>query len=107
MHNRSHIASWLLLAAYLPMLLASSLHVHHETIDLKDNCGECAGHIEVQHHHKFDCQYCNFLNLDYWGKDSSQSDLILPTTSTPAPLVETSPVLTQHEGVKLRAPPAA
>lgn len=38
-----HIVTIILLASYLPMVIISSLHVHHETIDIPDDCRQCAG----------------------------------------------------------------
>lgn len=70
-----HMASIVLLAAYLPMVVLSSLHIHHETVDFHDDCTQCVGHFEAQHHHECDCQYCQFLSLGYFGQDGGQPSL--------------------------------
>ncbi|MBP5546633.1 MAG: hypothetical protein J6X59_05075 [Bacteroidales bacterium] len=79
MNRYRRIASWILLVAYLPLVVMSSLHVHHETVDTKDVCSHCAGHIEDQHHHESNCQYCHFLNLSYLGQQTGQSTPIFIT----------------------------
>ncbi len=100
-----HIASILLLATYLPMAVLSSLHVHHETIDVHDDCLQCVGHIETAHHHDHDCLYCIFLGLNYFVHDEGQMAVLFPTMeslSTPTPAVV--PLI--HCGMNLlRAPP--
>ena len=102
-----HIVSIVLLAIYLPMIVLSSLHVHHDTIDAHDDCQQCVGHVEEAHHHDHDCLYCNFLSLDCMVQDEGQTVDLLPVTkciATPTPTA----VLQFHHGVaRLRAPPAA
>ncbi|MBP5515454.1 MAG: hypothetical protein J6X86_00760 [Bacteroidales bacterium] len=103
-----HIASIVLLAAYLPMLVASSLHIHHqsdETVD-SDNYLQCTGHFEIQHHHNCDCQYCHFLGLNYLCQTAEESSLFIPdveSVSIPAP---SQHVQTRQGVALLRAPPA-
>lgn len=74
------IAPWILLAAYLPLVVQSSLHVHHDTVDVHDACQQCVGHFESQHHHQSDCQYCHFLGLNYLRPSSGQTTVLLPAT---------------------------
>lgn len=102
-----HIASIVLLATYLPMVIQSSLHIHHETIDELDKCLECAGHFETNHHHQHDCQFCHFLNLNYIVQTSEQSTFtFLSTDRLHTSNVEQIEI--QHYGVSLlRAPPTA
>ncbi len=100
-----HIAPIVLLASYLPMVVLSSLHVHHETIDVQDDCLQCVGHIETAHHHDHDCLFCNFLAQSYLAQDGGEPATILPATeliSTPTPAM----VSQLRLGVALlRAPP--
>ena len=102
-----HIAPIVLLATYLSMVVSSSIHVHHETIDVHDDCLQCVGHIEEAHHHGHDCLFCNFLAQSYLVEDEGQTATILPTTeriSTPTPAMVSKVRL----GVaQLRAPPVA
>ena len=73
-----HIASILLLATYVPMVTLSSLHIHHDTMDIRDNCLQCAGHFDNHHHHQHDCLYCNFMSQHYVGQPMSLPDVVLP-----------------------------
>lgn len=106
-----HIASIVLLAAYLPMVVLSSLHIHHETIDNVENCADCAnhvahpGHIDTMHHHQSDCQYCLFLSLNYDVQAAEQSMAPYPMLEVVAPM-SSSPMLPIHHGVPhSHAPP--
>lgn len=102
-----HIAAIVLLATYLPMVMLSSLHVHHESADTNDNCLHCVGHYEAQHHHHSDCQYCNFLSLNYLSQDHGQRTTLQPSHATFA-THESAPINGSHHGVALlRAPPEA
>lgn len=102
-----HIASIILLATYLPMVLLSSLHTHHDTVDSHDNCLQCAGHFETHHHHQHDCLFCNFLSLYYHGQPLEQPRFILPSAETTLPAV-VGKTDTQCAGAAmLRAPPTA
>jgi hypothetical protein len=99
------IAPWLLLAAYLPLVVVSSMHVHHETVDIHDDCLQCAGHFEAQHHHQNDCQYCHFLGLRYLGQTAGHLAMLIPSTDTPT-LPACEPTVQLRHGVSLlRAPP--
>ena len=89
------------------MVMLSSLHVHHETLDAHDGCLQCTGHIETAHHHDSDCIYCTFLSLNYLAQDEVQSNTIHSDTerlSTPATAMATQ---FRHGVTLLRAPPAA
>ena len=104
-HFLRHIASIILLATYLPMVMLSSIHVHHDTIDVHDDCLQCVGHIEEAHHHDHDCLYCHFLSQSYLGENTEPSAVVLPATeriTTPTPAM----VAQLRLGVaRLRAPP--
>lgn len=85
------IASWVLLAAYLPLVAVSSFHVHHETVDNHDDCLQCTGHFETQHQHNCDCPYCYFLSLSYLGRNAKSSAVLLPVTEHhPTEIAETT-----------------
>ena len=106
-HLLRHIAPIVLLATYLPMVVLSSMHVHHETIDVHDDCQQCVGHIEEVHHHDHDCLLCNFLAQSYFAQDAGQTATILPAAERIS--VPTQAMAKQfHYGVpQLRAPPVA
>lgn len=102
-----HIASIVLLATYLPTVMLSSVHVHHETQDTHDDCLQCAGHIESHHHHEHDCLFCHFLSLNYLVQAAGQSRTILPTTDRCPAFVAEQVTTTSHGVSLLRAPPTA
>ena len=65
--SKRHIASWLLLAVFVPMLLLSSVHVHDEA-PMKAVCDacvhhHCSGHIGLLTDSMDDCVLCQFLTL--------------------------------------------
>ena len=67
---KRHIASWVLLAVYLPLLLFSSLHIH-ETSNVRDaECAECVhhqchGHLAQLSDGMHQCVLCQFLTISY------------------------------------------
>ena len=99
------MASWVLLVAYLPLAVLSSVHVHHDTVDRDDDCMQCAGHFEAQHNHQNDCQYCHFLSLSYLGQAIGQSTGPLPATEMLVPSACEPMVQLGHGVSLLRAPP--
>ena len=104
-HALRHYASIVLLATYLPMVVLSSFHVHHETVDTHDGCRHCTGHFETVHHHDNDCQYCVFLGLHYLGRVFRQSKIILPVAK-PSSVERTDiPEMPRCGVLRLRAPP--
>lgn len=66
---KRHIAAWLLLAVYVPMLLLSSLHVHEGGISHSEvECSDCVhhschGHLTQTATWVHDCVLCEFLTL--------------------------------------------
>ena len=67
-NNRRRIASILLLAVFLSMLLFSSLHIHPDQTLTQDECTDCVahhcgGHIGQQTLSFDDCVLCQFLTL--------------------------------------------
>jgi hypothetical protein len=71
MMAKRHIASMVLLAVFLPMLLLSSFHIHPEIHLEEDECEACvhhqphAGHFGNQTFCSFDCVLCQFLSLPF------------------------------------------
>ena len=68
--NRRHIASWLLLAVFVPMLVISSLHVHEDGAAAETECVECVhhschGHLTQIATWTHDCLLCQFLTLTF------------------------------------------
>ena len=100
-----YIASFVLLVSYLPMVVLSSLHVHHETIDAHDDCLQCVGHIEEGHHHEHDCLFCNFLGQSYLAQDEEQQATIFPASECICMPTQLLVKQLHHGVVQLRAPP--
>ena len=65
------IASWLLLAVFLPMLVFSSLHIHENQLTTGEECTECvnhqphAGHFSTSMSFYDSCVLCQFISLSY------------------------------------------
>ncbi|MBO4307876.1 MAG: hypothetical protein J5848_06160 [Bacteroidales bacterium] len=102
-----HIAPFVLLATYLPMVVLSSMHVHHDTVDVHDDCLQCVGHFETAHHHDHDCLFCTFLSLNYFGESTEQSTAILSTTERFATPTVSMVQQFYHGVASMRAPPTA
>ena len=104
------LASWLLLAVYVPMLLLSSLHLHHWDLDEGATCEECvrhhcSGHLSPLSIGRHVCILCQFLTLPML----CAAIAVLIVYSLPCKMVHfvwlcrTS--LAHLGGVSLRAPP--
>lgn len=70
--TRRHIASWILLAVFLPMLVFSSLHQHHyEQQSIDTECSHCVnhkphdGHLTMQTFTKHACVLCQILTFTF------------------------------------------
>ena len=69
-NRKRHIASWLLLAVFVPMLILSSLHVHEQVQKNIVDCKECVdhhchGHLTQLSMSMDDCVLCQFLMLTF------------------------------------------
>lgn len=105
-HLQRNIASIILLTSYLPMVTLSSFHVHDDTVDAQDSCGQCVGHFENPHHHHHDCPYCIFLSLNYFVQ---QTFRIVPQweSATEPHLTDVTIFSYRYGASLLRAPPVA
>ncbi|MBR4729239.1 MAG: hypothetical protein IK075_03155 [Prevotella sp.] len=67
--TKRHIASWMLLAVFVPMLVLSSLHVHKASSSVAETeCSDCVhhnchGHLAQTTIAIHDCVLCQFLTL--------------------------------------------
>lgn len=112
LNHRRHIAPWLLLAVFLPMLLFSSLHVHEESnTTAVTECADCVhhnchGHLTQTATWMHDCVLCQFLTLTYVAS-AAVSILIINKVLGSRGDAERRNVCVAHSGiVGLRAPPA-
>ena len=69
--RKRHMASWVLLAVFVPMLLLSSLHIHSHALNIGIECVDCvthtphAGHITDGAWHMDTCVLCQFLAITF------------------------------------------
>ena len=68
--TKRHIASWVLLAVFLPVLFISSLHIHESAEENGHVCTECVKHQCHGHLSQFvdsmhPCVLCQFLTLTF------------------------------------------
>lgn len=63
------VSAWILLSVFIPMLIASSLHIHGEETSSLTICHECINHIPHSGHLFADqmgvhsCILCQFLSI--------------------------------------------
>ena len=68
--TKRHIASWVLLAVFVPMLLMSSLHFHETSQIEETTCAECVqhqchGHLTQLSDGMHQCVLCQFTTLTF------------------------------------------
>lgn len=68
MRKKRQIASWILLAVFVPMMVLSSFHTHHAYGSGHDDCEACVnhhcyGHLAQQTADMHQCVLCQFLTL--------------------------------------------
>ena len=69
--QKRHLAAWALLSVFVPMLLLSALHVHHDATTADNYCVECVNHVPHSGHLTpsastlTDCVLCQFFSLQY------------------------------------------
>lgn len=65
---KRHIASWVLLAVFVPMVVLASVHIHPQESAGELLCNDCVqhqchGHVGSQSASIHDCVLCQFLSL--------------------------------------------
>jgi hypothetical protein len=68
--RKRYIASWVLLAVFLPMLVLSSVHIHESNSFIEEECNECVqhhchGHLGELTTTMHACVLCQFLTLSF------------------------------------------
>ena len=68
--TKRHIASWVLLVVFLPMLILSSVHVHETPESIGSECSGCVqhhchGHIGELTTSMHACVLCQFLTMSF------------------------------------------
>ncbi|MCR4854344.1 MAG: hypothetical protein K5893_12225 [Prevotella sp.] len=69
MKTKRYIASWVLLAVFVPMLVISSIHIHYGKA-VESSCVECihhhcGGHVGQHTASIHNCVLCQFLTLQF------------------------------------------
>lgn len=105
------IAPWILMVAYLPLLLSLSFHKHEVHEDQFEKCPECANHLTHRSHlvesgmSPHDCIYCQLTASVYLGSAFNTLNCKLPITDRVI-ITNLSPVTRLQYGVVgTRAPP--
>ena len=110
--NRRHIASWLLLAVFVPMLLFSSLHVHEDNAaEAETACADCVnhschGHLTQMATWTHDCVLCQFLTLTFVATAAVSLIYINKVVSSRIDVQRRNVCVAYSGIVGLRAPPA-
>ncbi len=111
MKTLRHIAPYILIAAYMPLLVALTFHTHSESHTAMTECAECAHHIHHRAHMDeavamaHNCVYCQLTSSSYYAPASVslsyQSSIVAAVdNSLSDDYVSTSPF-----GLSPRAPP--
>lgn len=108
--TKRHIASWVLLAVYLPLLLLTSFHIH-ETDVRESECVECVhhqchGHLNQLSDGMHQCVLCQFLTISYVATATWTLLCHQPKHKIAYALYSQAVCLTPRGILKLRAPPS-
>ena len=110
--NKRHIASWLLLAVFVPMVVLSSFHVHEDVAaSTMTECADCMqhnchGHLTQTATWMHDCVLCQFITLSFVAIGTVSLIIINKVPSVRIDALQRN-VCVAHSGiVGLRAPPA-
>jgi len=110
--NKRHIASWLLLAVFVPMVVFSSFHVHEDVAaSTTTECADCMqhnchGHLTQTATWMHDCVLCQFITLSFVAIGTVSLIIINKVASVRIDALQRN-VRVAHSGiVGLRAPPA-
>ena len=75
MKTLRHIAPYILIAAYMPLLVALTFHTHSESHATVNECAECAHHIHHRAHMDeavalaHNCVYCQLTTSSYYSSE--------------------------------------
>ena len=112
LENRRHIASWLLLAVFVPMLVFSSLHVHDDSkAAALTECADCVhhschGHLIQTASWMHDCVLCQFLSLVFMAIGTISLIIINKVVSARINAQQRNVCVAFRGIIGLRAPPA-
>ena len=105
------IAPYILMAAYMPLLVALSFHTHTEQHSEATECPDCAHHL----HHKahlaeaavmaHDCVYCQLTSSSYYASQSVSLSTVQPLVTGVADVYDGRVAAVSYALPSLRAPP--
>ena len=105
------IAPYILMAAYMPLLVALSFHTHTEQHSEATECPDCAHHL----HHKahlaeaavmaHDCVYCQLTSSSYYASQSVSLLTVQPLVTGVADVYDGRVAAVSYALPSLRAPP--
>lgn len=110
LHIKRHISVWVLLAVFVPMLILSSLHVHHGSLMADEECAECVhhhcdGHITQGDNAIHHCVLCQFLSITFYAAAIAAVLFYSNTVKTTYARQQSNVSLACRGFVSLRAPP--
>jgi len=76
--------AWLLLAVFVPTMVAATLHIHPSTVAIADECSACvnhqphAGHLLSASASAHDCVLCQLLGSSFIIASTSLLAILLP-----------------------------
>ena len=111
MTMKRHIASWVLLAVYVPMLVFSSLHIHESHYSADAACAECVahhchGHIGQTDVSSDDCVLCQFLSLTFVAAATAVASFIFNVSRITVVPLSCAVCGTRWGNIVTRGPPA-
>ncbi len=111
MRTIRNIAPYVLLAAYMPLLVALSFHTHTDQHSEATECPDCAHHI----HHKahlaetavmaHDCVYCQLTSSSYYASHSLSLPVGQPSVTSVADVYNSRVAAVSFALPSFRAPP--
>ncbi|MBO7100431.1 MAG: hypothetical protein J6V98_00220 [Bacteroidales bacterium] len=84
MNRRTRISAWVLLAAFLPLLVVSSVHTHRLPSSEAEVCHQCVAHEAHPAHlgvpvvSVHDCVFCHLMSFYYLGSAALLVAVLLP-----------------------------
>ena len=105
------IAPYILMTAYMPLLVALSFHTHTDQHSEAMECPDCAHHL----HHKahlaeaavmaHDCVYCQLTSSSYYASQSVSLSAVQPLVTGVADVYDGRVAAVSYALPSLRAPP--
>lgn len=110
--KKRHIASWLLLAVFVPMLFLSSIHVHENHVSALTECAECVAHHCHGHIGQTDttldaCVLCQFISLTFTTASIAAVATIFNVLRIRYTLLPCAVYEANRDNIVTRGPPAA